>query len=252
MMSLGTKSVVSRRASAAVAVAFALAFALALVSIALGAPSTIPKQPGAKPITVNAASATPNRVSVGYGVLETNPDGSQTQGHFITDTAGLIVTPGEGQLCSQPTGNTTQCSDTTAAAIPPGETGEGENIEISLGDLADTLISDSVGRMEVNGGPGKDTMRGTSREVSASVFAPELGADSSLEYFYGDAGNDLLIGNGGDDFLIGGKGRDKLLGGDGADFLDATDGMKDKRIDCGPGKGEKAFVDRIDPKPISC
>ena len=247
---MAKSSATARKASALVAAVIALA--LALASAALGAPSTIPKTAGAAPITLNAAPGTQNRVSIVYGVLGTNPDGTQRQGHFITDTAGLIVIPAEGQLCGQPAGNTTACGDTTAAAIPPGETGAGEGVQVSLGDQADTLVSDNVGKMEVRGGPGKDTMRGTSREISASAEAPELGADSSLEYFYGDAGNDLLIGNGGDDFLIGGKGRDKLRGGDGADLLDAKDGKKDKQINCGPGKGDKAFVDAVDPKPISC
>jgi Ca2+-binding RTX toxin-like protein len=95
-------------------------------------------------------------------------------------------------------------------------------------------------------------MQGTSREIVSITSAPELGTESSLEYFYGDAGNDRLNGNGGDDFLIGGKGRDKLRGGAGSDILDAKDGQKDKQINCGPGKREKAYVDRIDPEPISC
>lgn len=236
--------------TASAVAAAAIAIALALASAALAAPSAIPKQPGAKAINVLAAPGTQNVVSIAYGVLGTNPDGTQVQGHFITDSAGLIVTPGEGQLCTQPAGNTTACADTTAAAIPPGETGAGEDIEIFFGDLADTLDSQNVGTTRVHGGPGKDTMSGTSR--SAISFEFDLGEDSSLEYFYGDAGNDLLKGNGGDDTLVGGKGRDKLLGGAGADILDAKDGTKDKRIDCGPGKGERAFVDRVDPKPISC
>jgi Ca2+-binding RTX toxin-like protein len=248
---LVSKSVLDGR-RAFPAAAITLALALVPASAAFAGPSTIAKQPGAKPITVVAAPGTQNKVSVSYGAIGTNPDGTAIGGHFISDSGGLFVIPGEGQLCSQPSGNTTSCADTTGPSLVPGETGAGESIEISLGNLADTFVSDNVGNMEVRGGTGNDSMQGTSREIGASPEFPELGGDSAPEYLYGDAGNDRLSGNGGDDTLVGGKGRDKLRGGPGSDILDAKDGQKDKQINCGPGKGDKAFFDKIDPRPISC
>lgn len=245
---LGFGFILTERRALAVAV---IALALALASTALGAPTTIPLT--SIGIKVVAAPGTQNHVSIRYGVFEQGNDGFHIDAQYITDTAGLIVVPGEDQICTQPAGNTSACVDTgTTAGIPDGSTGTGEYPTISLGDRADTLISDNVGDLEVFGGPGNDVMAGSSRPIIVGAFEGEPGyVIRSEESFFGEGGDDVLKGNGEPDVLDGGPGRDTLLGGKGPDFLNARDGRKDAKIDCGPGN-DKAKVDKVDPKPISC
>lgn len=259
MRPLGSKSVVSGRTASAIAAA-AVVVALALASTALAAPTSIPKT--FIGIKVIAAPHTQNNITIVYGVSEQLDAGFQRDAQFITDTAGLVVTPAEGQLCSQPVANATECADTgTGAGVPDGSTGTGEYPTISLGDLADTLVSDNVGDLTVSGGPGNDKMMGGSRPIIVGAFMDEPGSTiTSDEEFSGDGGNDVLKGFGqpdgldggpGNDKIDGGTGRDALIGGAGNDVINAKDGQKDRRIDCGPGK-DKARVDKVDPKPISC
>jgi len=238
----------------------AIALSLALTGTAFAAPTTIPKT--ATGIYVNAAPGTKNNVTITYGVWEQGNDGFHIDAQYISDTAGLVVVPGEGQICEQPVSNRTACVDTgTTAGIPNGATGTGENPSINLGNLADTLVSDNVGDLRVYGGAGNDSMRGGSRPVIGGSFEGEsFGNDPSSEYFYGQGGNDTLRGFGqpdildggaGRDKLFGGKGKDTLYGGGGNDVIDARDGDKDRAIDCGPGK-DVVKVDRVDPTPKNC
>lgn len=75
---------------------------------------------------------------------------------------------------------------------------------------------------------------------------------SSNEDLEGSAKADTLIGNSGVNSFFGQPGADVFLGKGGKDFIDATDGARDKVINCGPGGGEDSPTDRSDPKPISC
>ena len=69
----------------------------------------------------------------------------------------------------------------------------------------------------------------------------------------GGAGDDMLKGGRGNDFLTGEAGEEILLGGAGNDVLDADDDFADLKIDCGPGKKDKAKFDPgVDPHPKSC
>jgi Ca2+-binding RTX toxin-like protein len=236
------------------------AVALAHAGTALAAPTKIPQSTSG--IKVIAAPGTVNNITIDYGVFQQLENGLQIDDQEISDTAGLSVVSGEDQVCGQPVQNTTKCVDTgTLAGVPNGTTGSGEDPSVLLGDGNDTLVSDSVGELTVFGGPGNDRMIGGSRP---SVFAdfeggPPTIVDSS-ENFNGGGGNDVLIGNGqpdllnggsGNDILNGGPGRDSLYGGAGNDFLNARDGHRDAVIDCGPGN-DRAKVDKVDPKPISC
>jgi Ca2+-binding RTX toxin-like protein len=252
-------SLASGKRATALAVATA-AIAIGMTAVAAAAPTSIPKT--SVGIRVNAAPGTHNHVTIDYGVLETFESGDQFDAQFITDTAGLSVQPSEGQLCSQPVGNTTTCGDTgTTAGVPNGSTGTGEDPVVLLGDLSDTFTSDNVGNLDVWGGPGNDTMMGGSRPILVGAFDGEPGGTiTSTETFEGQAGNDVLKGFGqpdsltggpGNDVIDGGAGRDFLSGGGGNDFLNARDGQKDGGINCGAGK-DRVKRDRIDPKPISC
>lgn len=265
---LSIKHLVDGRACA-VAAAVAGVATMGLAGTALAAPSTIPKT--FIGIKLVAAPHTVNHVTIVYGVEEQLSDGFQRDAQFVTDTAGLIVIPGENVACDPPVGNTTTCPDTgTGAGVPNGSTGTGEYPTIQLGDLNDTFTSDNVGDLGVSGGPGNDTMLGGSRPIISGAFDGEPGSiDPSSEGFSGDGGNDVLKGfdqpdgldggpgndkldgGAGDDDLLGGKGKDLLVGGPGNDDINARDGLKDKRISCGPGK-DRATVDKVDPKPVGC
>lgn len=114
----------------------------------------------------------------------------------------------------------------------------------------------------ITGGSGNDVLRG----------------DAGMDYLAGNAGNDLLIGGAGDDELRGGtgndriggsagrdiligeagadrltdsRGRDSFNGGPGNDRIDARDSTAFGRragdtVNCGSGRYDVAFVDRVD------
>lgn len=254
-----SKSAFARTRAAAVAVV-GCAVVLVLAGSAWAAPTRIPRSETG--IKVLAAPGTTNDVTIAYGVFEQLENGLVIDDQVITDSAGLNVVPGELQDCTQPEQNSTKCLDTgTLAGVPAGTTGSGEDPNVFLGDGNDTFSSDNVGDLTVSGGPGNDRMIGGSRP---SIFADfETGALTvvpSEEDFFGNYGNDVLIGKGqpdllnggaGNDKLNGGPGRDSLFGGAGDDVLNAKDGERDAIVDCGPGR-DRAIVDKVDPKPISC
>lgn len=260
MRRLRIECLVGDRSALAIGAALACVATMGLAGTALAAPSTIPKT--FTGIKVVAAPGTVNNMTIDYKVADLLDGGFVRDAHFITDSAGLIVTMSEGQLCSQPVGNTSICYDSgTGAGVPAGSTGTGEAPIVLLGNLNDTFASDNVGDLDVDGGPGNDTMKGGSRPITIGAFMDEPGEIlQSNENFDGGPGNDVLRGFGQPDGLIGGSGNDKIDGGSGKDYLiggpgndkiNARDGQRDKRIDCGPGK-DRARVDKIDPKPISC
>jgi hypothetical protein len=73
----------------------------------------------------------------------------------------------------------------------------------------------------------------------------------SMESLEGSNQDDILIGDNGPNGFMGHIGADTFIGKGGGDYIDASEGDRDKRIDCGPGKDE-VLVDKIDPKPINC
>ncbi len=234
--------------------------AMCLSATAGAAPTTIPVT--STGIKVLAAPGTRNVVSIDYRVFDQGTDGYHVDAQYITDTAGLTVIDGNRQICTQPSANTTACVDTgTTAGVPDGSTGTGEDPTFLLGDLNDTFRSNSVGNLAVRGGPGNDRMAGSSRPIIDILTPGEAPTtQESDESFYGQAGNDilkgfgqgdLLVGGSGDDRIDGGKGEDNLDGGAGDDVINARDGARDARIDCGPGD-DRAIVDKVDPKPVSC
>jgi hypothetical protein len=212
--------------------------------------------------------------------------------HVIADRFTIPVTTVErtdGPSCFLPSdenqlpAGAVHCPDGTAVEPYPGG---GEDFRVFLGDRADwfsvqdqvgesSYILGSIGEFEVNAGPGNDEVYGNDRP--SAVYDPE--GEGVLDYQFwsqdelrGDSGNDLLIGGRGADTLNGGPGADKLeggieavedefytgvddilLGGPGNDRLNAWGADTDHTIDCGPGKRDKAIVDRgLDPKPNGC
>jgi hypothetical protein len=126
-----------------------------------------------------------------------------------------------------------------AAAVPGAypvraKGGEGNDVIKSAG--GEDLLSGQAGNDIVAGGLGRDRLSGGA------------GGDGIV----GFGGDDTLRGGPGNDALFGQKGRDVFAGGVGDDVILARDGLRDRRIDCGPGSAERAVVDLKDPRAKSC
>lgn len=242
-------------------VVVALALASFAAPAAAAAPTRIPQQTVV--LNVLAAPHTVNHVTIAYEVYETLENGFQVDDQTISDTAGVESIGHEDQACVPSTPNLVKCLDTaTLTGVPAGSTGTGDDPAVYLGDGDDTLVSDNVGDLMVNAGAGNDRLTSGTRPMIFGEFEGEPATVlSSEEEFLGGSGNDVLIGRGQPDYLRGGAGNDKLDGGPGSDSLygdagndviDARDGHRDRVIDCGPGRKDRALVDKVDPKPISC
>lgn len=105
------------------------------------------------------------------------------------------------------------------------------------------------------GGKGSDHLVGADMRdfVDGGQGADDVSGRGAYDRVYGFTGNDRVSGGSGDDLVNGGTGFDRLFGGAGSDTLDAFDGHRDKRIDCGGGEDDLAYVDPvIDPAPLHC
>ena len=223
------------------------------------------------------------------GRITYEPDEDGAWIHLILDHPAGITTveTHTGLSCFLPSGShagTVGCFDTSSVAPFPGG---GEDFVVALGDRDDifdvrtavglggigTEAVGSLGSFEVHAGSGNDKVYGN--EVPAVVVDEADG--STYEYWTqdaleGDQGNDLLVGGEGADFLSGGSGADTLdggleaiedefytgdddtlVGGPGNDLLKAWAADHDPVINCGPGRRDKAIIDRgLDPKPKGC
>lgn len=101
--------------------------------------------------------------------------------------------------------------------------------DILRGLDGDDLLDGGPGDDQLDGGGGRDMLRG----------------GDGRDRLDGGDGDDRLFAGADDDVLIGGAGRNELRGGPGDDVLNARNGQRDV-VDCGPGWGDRATVDRID------
>jgi len=85
---------------------------------------------------------------------------------------------------------------------------------------------------------GNDTLKGL---AGADCLLGGRGKDR----LNGGTGDDLLIGGAGNDTLTGGRGKNRYSGGSGNDVIKAANRTAEK-IDCGPGRRDRARVDRKD------
>jgi len=166
------------------------------------------------------------------------------------------------------------------ADAPPGESATEGNDELT-GDELPNLICGLGGNDRINGLGGNDTLFGDAcgaKTGGASVAQSGKDGDDRLnggdgkDKLYGAGGKDSLSGGKGNDRLFGGKGNDKLKGDAGKDTLDGGKGhdkltgggavnkykagagndtvnaknKKKETVDCGPGKKDKATVDKKD------
>src|SRR4051812_38209835 len=108
----------------------------------------------------------------------------------------------------------------------------------------------------VKGTGAAETLRGTTagdrllglggKDVLLGFAGPDcLDGGAGDDSLSGGTGNDVLTGGRGNDTLDAGSGADALSGGAGNDVLLARDGGRDK-VDCGPGRRDRATVDRKD------
>lgn len=88
--------------------------------------------------------------------------------------------------------------------------------------------------------------------IEGSRWDDVLSGNASANTLLGRGGDDRLEGLGGGDILVGGAGRDWLLGGPGLDRLYATDGSRDRLIDCGDPSEGVALADPVDIPPRHC
>jgi hypothetical protein len=241
------------------------AITAAIVAAALAAAPALAKPTNVTwpvAIHVHAAPGTENFIEIVYD--------QQAGGwsHFIEDTAGVTTTVTDGPTCYPNGPMEVMCPDGTSVN---GMKGLGEEFSISLGDLHDHFQAKSVGEFHVYGGAGNDDILGNSEPSVSPGFETEPGTTYYTEdMLYGGRGNDTLLGFAGPDTLSGGPGDDalsggtqvvddngpgkddSLLGGPGNDFLDAVGLDRDALINCGPGKRDRAVIDKIDPKPKGC
>jgi hypothetical protein len=88
------------------------------------------------------------------------------------------------------------------------------------------------------------------------VMNAALNPAKTQRRYGGRGGADVLVGSDAANVISGGNGRDVLHGRDGNDSLDAKAGeavaVPDQLIDCGPGTGDGARIDLLDPDPTGC
>lgn len=218
-------------------------------------------------IVVSADGGEDNDIAITYRLVGSGDQAGYD--HFITDSAGITTTVTEAPTCYPEGPKQVSCPDGTSVN---GEKGGGESFLLLLRDGDDEFIASGPGEFEAHGGTGNDLLIGTG---DPAVVPPMEGEPGEIIYsqdaLYGQAGNDNLIGRAGGDDLFGGGGNDKLsggprpaddtgfgaddslLGGAGNDLLFAADDDKDQVIDCGPGRRDKAVIDRgVDPRPKHC
>jgi Ca2+-binding RTX toxin-like protein len=132
-----------------------------------------------------------------------------------------------------------------------------EHNDVLAGDRSSETLFGLGGDDFVVGNSGRDTLLGFNGndlligESGSDLLRGGPGADRQ----FGKSGNDRLAGGPDDDFLRGGTGHDVMKGKSGIDRINARDGIRDVKINCGPGpkRLEGAKRDkRRDPRPRSC
>lgn len=94
---------------------------------------------------------------------------------------------------------------------------------------------DVLAAVKLNGGDGRDTLKGSvgSDTIDGGAGDDVLNGSARHDFLYGRNGNDVLIGEFGDDYLNGGNGNDTVDGGEGADAIRGS--LGNDRINGGNG-----------------
>jgi Ca2+-binding RTX toxin-like protein len=141
---------------------------------------------------------------------------------------------------------------TAAPNTLTGTTGGDRIFGLGGNDLINGLagadcLSGGTGADRLNGGSGRDRLSGglgNDRESGGSGN-DSLNGGAGRDALSGGTGKDKLVGANGNDKLTGGKGRNTYSGGRGNDKINAVNRVREK-IDCGPGRHDRATVDRRD------
>ncbi len=132
--------------------------------------------------------------------------------------------------------------------------------DILNGTLNPDVICGLGGDDQINGLQGDDTLFGDQCDNARLLRALDDGNDvlngsEGDDSLFGSGGNDTLNGDEGKDSLAGGDGNDRLNGGSGKntyqgesgnDNINAANKVKKEKVNCGPGKKDKATVDKKD------
>ena len=155
-----------------------------LLVAALGAGLALPAGASAWTVSMSGGVATFAGGGGEVNTLSVSADASQVL--FTETSSGTALAP-----CSKPQANVAACPLAGLTAV-----------DVLLGDLDDDLtMAAGVPGRTLDGGPGNDTITGS----------------SSPESLTGGPGHDALHGGGGDDFLTPGIGDDAVQGGTGTD-----------------------------------
>jgi Ca2+-binding RTX toxin-like protein len=118
-----------------------------------------------------------------------------------------------------------------------------------------------AGQMAViRGTPGPDTLHGGARPevILGKARGDRLFGGGGFDRIRGGRGSDRLVGQGQGALMVGGSGRDQFnmrdgrqIQGAGRDVIRARDGSPDQ-INCGPGRSDVAYVDRVEDGVYDC
>jgi Ca2+-binding RTX toxin-like protein len=161
-------------------------------------------------VVYEAGSGEKNEVTVTTGANDTE---------FVIDD---VVPIEAGQNCTHPDeADLTRVTCTVETTDP-----NLMDLDVSLGDLDDTLDARSPGEQHGEGGPGDDVLDATSTTTgqSAGLLGGE-GNDtlSGANNLYGDEGDDTITGTTGYDTVLGGPGSDTIHSHGGYDVIYGED-----------------------------
>lgn len=133
----------------------------------------------------------------------------------------------------------------TIGAKPTLEGGRCANRTLGTA-LGDRLVGSPKGD-RILGGKGRDRITGLGGKdcLNGQSGNDRIRGGRAKDVVKGGPGKDRLSGGRGSDRIVGGKGRDRIRGGPGRDRIRARDHKRDL-VNCGPGRGDRAVVDRID------
>ncbi|MGP3970703.1 calcium-binding protein [Streptomyces sp. 6N223] len=116
------------------------------------------------------------------------------------------------------------------------------HLDVTLGDLNDTLESRAPGKPHVEGGPGDDVLDAASTtkgETAGILGGPGNDTLSGANNLYGGEGDDTITGTIGYDTILGGPGSDTIQSSGGFDVIYGEDatfrGSGDDEIHAGGG-----------------
>ncbi len=208
-------------------------------------------------LRIDGIPATPSMVEIRYRTAAEAGFGGVSDRFVVRDEGG--ATPLGGDCASiDPTRVSCDARPITSISAALGDFDDVLALNSSEGDGVPrrygTDLRGQTGDDVIKGGIGDDVIRGEAGRDSLAGWSGDdlIFGGPSVDGLIGFAGDDTLNGDQGRDVLFGQKGRDLMFGGPQNDILLARDGFRDPQLVCGPGKRQRAFTDRHDPRPRRC